>query len=115
MSTIITSGSLCKCSFGAAPMPFNVLPTNLVIGGAMPVATIMDYIPIVNIPTFGVCTNPANIPQVCVPTIATPWIPMAPHVLVKTFPILTKDSMAFCTLWGGIIQFITSSQFTIST
>lgn len=115
MSQIITSGSICKCSFGSVPMPFNVLPTNMLFGSNLPVATIMDYIPVINIPTFGKCMNPYNVTQACVPTVATPWIPMAPTVLVKSFPILTNDSIAFCTLWSGIIQFITSSQFTIST
>lgn len=115
MSKIITSGSLCQCSFGTVPMPFNVLPTNMVFGTNLPIATIMDFIPIINIPIFGKCKNPTNVFQVCVPTVVSPWIPTDPNVLIKSFPILTNDSTAFCTLWGGIIKFITSSQFKIYT
>ena len=115
MPNVITSGSICKCSFGSAPMPFNVIPTNMTFSNELTIATIMDYIPILNIPTFGACLNPTNITKVCVPTVITPWTPTDPNVLVKGIPILTQNSLAFCSLWSGIIQFISSSQFTIST
>jgi hypothetical protein len=52
-----------------APAVLTVLPANMVTNGVLPMATIMDSAPIVNIGTFAMCQSPAN-PMVAVATAA---------------------------------------------
>ncbi len=75
----------------AALTVLNVLPQNRTLTSGMPVANIMDHIPLLNIPTFGLCQSPANpvvaaataaalgvlTPMPCIPATASPWIPAA--------------------------------------
>lgn len=114
----VCSGATLQCSFGAAPCVLNVLPVNRVMAGGMPAATIMDHIPLVNIPTFGVCMSMANpmvaaataaalgvlTPMPCIPATAAPWIPGgAPTVLLGSMPALDANSMLMCN-WAGMIK-----------
>lgn len=104
------------CSFGTMPSTLNVLPTNKVLT-SMPIATIMDNVPMVNIMPFGMCTSTAN-PQVasataaamgvltpmpCVPVTTAPWAPGSPTVLIANYPALNNTSKLICN-WGGVIQ-----------
>lgn len=112
----VCSGANLQCTFGAAPSILNVLPLNRVMS-AMPLATIMDKNPIVNIPPFGMCSSPMN-PQViaataaalgvltpapCMPVLPAPWAPGSPTVLIGNYPALNQNSKIFCA-WGGVIQ-----------
>ena len=115
MPNCVCSGTTLQCSFGASPSVLNVLPTNRVMEGT-PGANIMDFIPITNIASFGMCSatsNPAVIaatsaalgtptPAPCVPATASPWISGNPTVLLANNPILTDDSQLMCT-WAGVI------------
>ncbi len=56
----VTTGAMLMCTFGMAPSTLNVLPTNRVLIGGQPAATIMDCMPMVNIPPFGMCTVPVQ-------------------------------------------------------
>jgi hypothetical protein len=123
MAQLVTSGALIMCSFGAAPVPLNVLPDKMVTAGA-PAATIMDFKPFVNIPTFGACTaqtNPAVIaakaggsPSApCVPVTTSPWTPGVPTVLIKNQPALDSNSKCFCS-WLGVISINSAGQFTVN-
>lgn len=117
MGFCVCAGALCACSFGAAPSALMVMPENRVFAGGLPVATIMDHIPIKNIQPFGMCSSPAN-PQVaaataaalgvltpvpCLPVVTAPWQPGAAAVAAAGRPVLNADSRAFC-MWGGVIQ-----------
>lgn len=95
MGFCVCAGALCACSFGAAPSALMVMPENRVFAGGLPVATIMDDIPIKNIQPFGMCSSPAN-PQVAAATAAA-------AVAAAGRPVLNADSRAFC-MWGGVIQ-----------
>ena len=118
MAILVTSGALLQCSFGAAPCPLTVLPTNKVMSGT-PAATIMDHIPVVNIAPFGMCSAPTN-PEViaalgspvpCVPVTPAPWVPGSPTVLVGNLPALNSTSKCLCT-WAGVIQVTVPAQTT---
>ncbi|AHF67258.1 hypothetical protein PSCICO_09250 [Pseudomonas cichorii] len=113
-----------QCSFGAAPTVLNVLPTNRVLTSSMPAATIMDHIPLVNIPTFGMCMSTANpmviaataaalgvlTPMPCIPATASPWIPGgAPTVLLGGMPAIDSNSMLMCN-WAGVIKIVMPGQ-----
>lgn len=108
MAMAVRAGAMLKCSFGVAPSVLAVLPTNRVLNGA-PLATIMDYVPMVNIPPFGVCNCPANPAVVaaggaapCTPLIVAPWAPGSPTVTIGGFPALNQSCQCMCT-WGGVI------------
>jgi hypothetical protein len=87
------------------------------MAGDMPACTIMDFVPMDNIPTFGMCITESNpevaaataaalgvlTPMPCVPVTVAPWAPGAPNVLVGDMPALTEDSVCMC-MWGGEIS-----------
>jgi hypothetical protein len=102
---------------GAAPASMMVLPTARVMVEGRPAGTIMDNLPMVNIPTFGMCMSLSN-PQVaaataaalgvltpmpCVPVMASPWAPGAARTLIAGKPALTSDAKANCA-WGGVVS-----------
>ena len=117
---IVTANAVLRCTWGATFGQLMVIPVNRCsIGKTLGnVATIKDCLPVVNIPSFGVCFNLLNpavalataaataahggkftlVPMPCGATMApTPWIPLTKNLLGKT-PVLTKNSTCFC--WG---------------
>lgn len=125
MALQICMGASMQCSFGAAPSSLVVLPANRVLTQT-PDANIMDNIPIVNVPPFGVCSSLANptvaaataaalgvlTPMPCVPVLPAPWIVGAPTVLIANMPALDNQSKLMCA-WGGVIQFVSPGQGTV--
>jgi hypothetical protein len=114
----VTSTASLLCSFGLAPSTLNVLPTNKVLVEGKPAATIMDHVPFVNLPPFGMCTSLANpmvaaataaalgvlTPMPCIPNTPAPWMPPAAQTIVGgAFPALTAGATCQC-LWGGVIS-----------
>jgi hypothetical protein len=118
----VTTGATIMCSFGVAPGVLNATPKPIVVNG-LPVATIADNAPIVNITPFGMCTSLANptvaaataaalgvlTPMPCVPVTPAPWVPGAPTVLVGAMPALTLQSKCMCT-WAGVISIVQPGQ-----
>lgn len=112
----VVNGAPMMCSFGVAPATLvSINPTTLI--GNQPAATIMDFKPLVNIPTFGMCMSLANptvasataaalgvlTPMPCVPATSSPWMPVAPTTLIGNMPALAAGSTCMCS-WGGVIQ-----------
>jgi len=112
----VVGTALMTCSFGVAPASLNVLPDAKVMIEGKPAATIMDSKPMVNIPSFGMCTTLSN-PQVaaataaalgvltpmpCTPVTAAPWAPGAAKTLIANMPALVAGSTCQCS-WGGAI------------
>jgi len=118
------TGGMMMCSFGMAPSTFNATP-KMVMTSNMAAGNIMDNVPIMNIPPFGMCQSPSNpvvasataaalgvlTPMPCVPATPAPWAPGAPTVLVANMPALNNSSKLNC-IWGGIIQFSNPGQTT---
>ena len=118
------TGGQMTCPFGAAPSAFIATP-KMVMSGQMPAGNIMDHVPIMNIPPFGVCNSIANptvaaataaalgvlTPMPCIPNTPAPWVPGAPTVLVANAPALDNVSKLTC-LWGGVIQFTSPGETT---
>lgn len=111
---LVNSGSMLQCTMGAAPATLVVVvPT--VTAATPPGANIMDFAPMVNIPTFGMCNSPANpavaaataaalgvlTPMPCVPA-TTPWAPGVPTVLLRGMPALDASSKCMCAFGGQI-------------
>jgi hypothetical protein len=120
MSKLVVNGAMLKCSQGIAPGTLTVLPVNGSDADEQPTATVMDFIPMTNIGTFGMCQSPAN-PQVaaataaamgtltpmpCIPVTAAPWSPGASIVTVQGMKALSDDSKCTCT-WNGSIEVTT--------
>jgi len=124
MPKLVTAGAMMTCSFGVAPSALVVTPENKALAGA-PAATIMDNVPMKNIPPFGMCTTPSNpqvaaatsaalgvlTPQPCVPVIPAPWAPGSATALIANKPALHDGCKCMCA-WGGVIQFTAPGQAT---
>ncbi|WP_448071461.1 DUF4280 domain-containing protein [Georgenia yuyongxinii] len=108
-----------QCSFGVAPTVLNVLPVSRVLIEGRPAATITDSVPLVNIPTFGMCQSPSNptvaaataaamgvlTPMPCVPATGMPWAGGAATTTVGGKPALTAGATSSCA-YGGVIQIL---------
>jgi uncharacterized protein DUF4280 len=126
MAIQVCMGAMMQCSFGVAPSSLVVLPTNRVMAGGPPAATIMDHAPMVNILPFGMCSSIANptvaaataaalgvlTPMPCIPVTPAPWIVGAPTVLIGNFPALDNQSKLMCA-WAGVIQIASPGEFTV--
>lgn len=126
MGTQMTTGAMMTCSFGVAPSALSVLPTNRVMAGGIPAATIMDHVPMVNIMPFGMCNSIANptvaaataaalgvlTPMPCVPATSAPWVPGVPTTMIGSIPALNDTCKCMC-MWGGVIQFTAPAQVTV--
>ncbi|MFN6253032.1 MAG: DUF4280 domain-containing protein [Acetobacteraceae bacterium] len=123
----VTSGAMLKCSFGAAPSVFQVLPINRVTAGSLPAGTILDNKPLLNVLPFGMCSSPSNpevialtaaalgvfTPAPCIPAIAAPWEPGTPTVTVGGIPALDTGCKLMC-MWEGVIAVELAAQFTVT-
>jgi len=117
----VVMGAQMMCSFGVAPSVLAVIrPTCLC--NNVPMANIMDFAPMTNIPPFGMCTTQSNpavaaataaamgtpTPAPCVP-VTTPWTPGKAQVLVGGMPALDIGSKCTCA-WGGSISITNPGQ-----
>lgn len=125
MGFCVCGGAMLSCPFGAAPSTLNVLPENRTVT-TLPIATIMDNKPMVNVMPFGTCKSLAN-PTVaaataaaggvlqqmpCIPVTTAPWAPGSPTVLIGGKPALNNSSKLMCT-WGGAISINNSGTMNI--
>ena len=113
----VVNGAMLKCSFGMAPSSLVVLPTKMANVGGIPAANIMDYVPMVNILPFGMCSSIANptvasatsaalgvlTPMPCKPNTTAPWTPGSPKVQLANMPALNDTSTCKC-MWAGVIS-----------
>jgi hypothetical protein len=116
---------MMTCTFGMAPSVLSVLPMNKTMAGA-PAATIMDCVPMTNIPPFVMCMSIANptvaaataaalgvlTPMPCIP-VTMPWVVGSPTCLIGGMPALNNTSTCMCA-WGGVIQIGFPGQVTTS-
>lgn len=124
MAMQVCMGAMMQCSQGVAPS--TLVPTpKMVMTSNMVAANILDHIPIVNIPPFGMCRSPANpmvaaataaamgvlTPVPCIPATPAPWMPGAPTVLLCGAPALNDSSKLMC-IWAGTISINMAGQVT---
>lgn len=124
----MVSGALAQCSFGAFPTPVNALPDKRVLVCGRPILTITDNKPLVNLFSFGMCSNPANpavaaataaalgvlTPMPCLPVASGPWTPGCPRLLIGGTPAVDQDCRLACA-YGGVISFVMAGQFAVQT
>ncbi len=118
--------SLIQCLFGLVPTPLTVLPDRSVVAEGMLMGNITDFIPLVNIMTFGECVSLANpevliatalamgvlTPMPCIPVTVDPWISEALDVIVTEGPALDQTSTVMC-IWAGLIHVDEPGNLTI--
>ncbi len=123
----VVETAMCHCSFGVAPSIVNVT-SQFETFATLTSATIMDFIELVDIPTFGLCMSELNpeviaataaalgvlVPMPCVPVIVSPWLPGADDIIIEAFPALNEESMTMCA-WGGVIEIVEPGEFTVET
>ena len=128
MGQLLCNGAVLKCSFGMTPTALIVLPANRVLACSMPAANIMDYKPLINIPTFGMCQSAVNptvitataaalgvlTPMPCIPNTIAPWTPGNAKALIGSMPVISNSSKLVC-LWGGMITVTSPGQTTVQT
>lgn len=116
MGFCVCGGAAITCTFGMAPSVLNVLPAARVMS-SMALATIMDNIPMVNVPPFGMCQSMANptvaaataaalgvlTPMPCIPVFPAPWTPGSPTVLIGGKPALNNSCKLMCA-YGGTVS-----------
>ena len=123
MPVQVVMGAMAQCSFGTAPATVVVADPTRPLVSNMPAANIMDFAPMVNLPTFGMCNTPSNptvasataaalgvlTPMPCVPATAAPWVPGAPTALVGNMPALHNGCQCICS-YGGVIAITNPGQ-----
>lgn len=126
MPAYVTHGAVLRCTQGLSPGTLAVTQVTPVAVEGVPVATIFDHAPMVNVMPFAMCQSPANpqvaaataaamgvlTPQPCVPVIAAPWTPGAPIATAEHLPILTEDSLCQCA-WAGTISVASAGQMVL--
>lgn len=126
MSFCVCTGGMIKCPFGSVPVPFNALPAPRVLVNGRPAGVMTDMIPMVNVPSFGMCQNPANptvaaataaamgvlTPMPCIPVPAGTWLKTSLRVMIGGKPAMTDGSTLMCA-WGGQITVQFSGQTTV--
>ena len=124
MAICVSMGANLVCPFGTAPAALVVNSQTTVLGPSGPLATIMDSKPGANIPTFGMCNNPANpatvkpppvffTPAPCVPSIPAPWSPGSSTVLLGGLPALSNTSVCNCAYAGAPITITSPGQTNV--
>ena len=118
--------AVMQCTMGMAPS--TLMPTpKTVMTSNMVAANILDHIPIINIPPFGMCQSPSNpmvaaataaamgvlTPMPCLPVIPAPGSPGASVVTIEGQKALTSDSKCSCA-WTGSIE-ITDPATAVAT
>ena len=125
MAKYVCNGAMLKCSMGVSPATLIVIPPT-VNTEKKQMANMMDFVPVTNVPTFGMCnatTNPAVIsatsaasgvhtPAPCVPALTTPWMGCKTNVMVRKAPAVLKNSTLMCT-WLGKIEVTFEGQTSV--
>ncbi len=125
MAISACTGATMMCTFGVAPSTLSILPVSRVFTNT-PAGNISDYVPLLNIPTFGACTSLSNptvsaatsaalgvlTPMPCIPVTAAPWVPGSTTVMNGSMPALDNACTLNCS-WGGVIQILYPGQTTL--
>jgi hypothetical protein len=131
MAVLVANGAQIMCDLGTSPSMLAVLPapphTTTSAPPPAPLAVITDFVPLTNIPTFGMCMSPSNpaviaataaasgvfTPAPCVPATADPWDPPA-TVLQTGVPTFDETATCQCA-WEGTVAVIDPGQVVAAT
>lgn len=119
----ICNGTMIMCNFGMAPSTLTALPHGGEDADEQPQATILDHLPMVNIPPFALCMSPANpelasatvaamgalIPTPCRPVTPAPWTPGS-HPVPDGDALLLDSTSSLQCQWGRAITLLDTRQ-----
>jgi hypothetical protein len=71
MLPVVVDGALLRCTQGDVPCPLKATNHRSVLVDDKPVATILDFVPGVNLKTFGTCKA---LGKPCTPAAPAPWV-----------------------------------------
>jgi hypothetical protein len=112
---VVVQAALMVCDGGVAPVPLAVTSNPIVKINELPVATVADCAPLVNIPSFGVCSfltaKAAGIPMPCVPAPTGMWQPGSAVQKINELAVLTLPATLPCAQ-GGTITVTAPGQVT---
>ncbi len=125
MGFAVCGGATLQCTFGMAPSTLMVLPDKKVVN-LMPLATILDNKPMVNVMPFGMCSSLSNptvasataaamgvlTPMPCIPVLTAPWTPGCTTCMIGSSPALNNSCKLLCA-YGGSISILNPGQTTI--
>ncbi|MCA9482141.1 MAG: DUF4280 domain-containing protein [Nitrospina sp.] len=129
MAYLVCDGATISCSGEVSQGTCSLTVLNsMITSDDNAQATIMDYVPYMNVASFGSCnlsSNPmvaaataaklgVHTPVTCVPMTLSPWLVGSPTVMVNNLPALTDDSTLICT-WGGTISVDDAGQSVVET
>lgn len=130
MPELLTTGCPLSCSFGLTPSVFvaTEMPGKPVVNEAFAAATIVEIVPIANVPPFGMCSSEMNpeviaataaalgalTPMPCVPVIVDPWAPPSILLTADGLPLATVESRCLCA-WGGMISAVAPAESNAAT
>ncbi len=127
MPEIVCNGALMQCTFGLSPSTLTPTSSPLVSVEGEPAASTMDFAPIDNIASFGMCTSISNpevaaataaalgvlTPMPCIPNTVSPWTPGSPLVTYDGNPALDDSCTCNCA-WGGEITISSAGQGVVT-
>ena len=124
MGMQVVTGAQLMCNKGTTPCPLTATTAVMKADANFKtVATVMDHKPVVNIPSFGMCTTTTN-PQVssatsaaqgvltpmpCVPIINAPWSQGSKDIKIANQTALNDKSKCKCQ-WAGEISISSAGQ-----
>ncbi len=123
----VTATAQLMCPFGDAGGMLSVTSQQKFFIDGKLVATIQDAAPMVNIPTMGMCKNPANpmvaaataanlgvlTPMPCIPA-TTSWIPgNKVTTLAGGKPCLSNECTCMC-MYGGVVSIAYPGQIKVN-
>lgn len=102
----VVEGAKLSCTMGSTESSLSVIPPHRVQLRGSNRANVGDCIPMVCVPTFGVCKT-TGMP--CVPG-CTMWMNGKNDVLIGGLPALLSTSIAVCPLGAGMIRITDDGQ-----
>ncbi len=120
MAIAVVNGAQLKCESGDAPAPLIVTSQQTVSAGNQIAATIMDFAPGANIPTFGTCkiltAAASGTPTPCVPATVAPWLKGATSPVNISGPLglLDVDRLVCTVAASPCISVVDPGQTTTS-
>ncbi|WP_394848620.1 DUF4280 domain-containing protein [Pendulispora brunnea] len=102
---LLVDGAQLQCTHGSKTSALSVPPTNIGLVSKATIATVADFAPVTNIPSFGTCSATG---QGCVPATSR-WSGATSLFEINGVPALTEQSFCVCTA-GGTIRAVTAGQ-----
>lgn len=110
-------GAILSCSFGDSESKLKMPMCHGVYLKGKAQTNIMDFVPMVNIMPFGLCSSLANpsvasataanygvlTPMPCTPVVTMPWINGKDNKLIAKYPALLSISTNSCIYCGKIV------------